>query len=716
MKLELAPAAVVRASAWPIATLDAFGDRDLLARSSKAAFKDVYEKALERERRELWQRTAGDPRFMRALAFSSPSLFERAEQLASRGQRNKRMRHAETSLYRYLARAATRTTPNGLWAGVALAQFGATEKIDPALPEYAITPDLTPFAAGLAELVRRPSYLAAARLVINPSLRRVASGKVSFVAPPVRGQSVTRLVEAPPSLLDGLESLAARGAGTLAELAAESGAGTAILSQLWQAGALVGGIALPTRFTSAWEALQAAGDQLLGADRATFSRGVAELSALARELRDALDAAPPAQVLGLLGRGREIVAASLRGLGVEVGLPALALRCDLRLPYAVTLGAERRARLARALSAYQSSWLDGASPLSAARRARRRAMIAALGAAPLALGEPAPELPVPASDTTWQKLWDAARAGAAPVLTLPEPSASGEASLQSPWGCLFARLDADAVSTLFGIDDNPIRPFSRFGALLGAGNRLERWVRGELERLAADHGVFTGDVAVPFDGNPNMLACPEFGAVRLEPWGETGSALRKARLGAESGAIALEVPEIGRMTVLSASSGAVLEHDQLGAWLAQAGFDEPVDPDFRAAALAAPAETGVMSYTPRVALSDGSAIRPRSTAITGAPLAELARADRAGRFAWWRNLAQRLGWPRRMALRVDGGQPFPVDAASPLAVEAALEGVGNARQLLVEEADASAWLAGHVADVALPFARTPHAFSALRPR
>src|SRR4051812_4705398 len=123
MSVELAPAAVIRAAAWPIESLDVFGDRERAARHSVIAYED----AIDRERAALWERTAADPRFMKALVFASPSLLQRVQQRAAAGpraSRTKRVRHLETSLYRYLARASTCTTPHGLWAGVTLAAFG----------------------------------------------------------------------------------------------------------------------------------------------------------------------------------------------------------------------------------------------------------------------------------------------------------------------------------------------------------------------------------------------------------------------------------------------------------------------------------------------------------------------------------------------------------------------------------------------------------------
>src|SRR5262245_26176844 len=95
-----APAAIVRAAAWPLGTLNALCDGEL-----------------ERARARLLGLTRDDPRFMRALAISHPALAERVAGHAF-AARTKRTRHLETTLYRYLARAAWSTVPCDLWAGV----------------------------------------------------------------------------------------------------------------------------------------------------------------------------------------------------------------------------------------------------------------------------------------------------------------------------------------------------------------------------------------------------------------------------------------------------------------------------------------------------------------------------------------------------------------------------------------------------------------------
>ncbi|HEY6036738.1 MAG TPA: lantibiotic dehydratase, partial [Kofleriaceae bacterium] len=112
---RLAPVAIVRAAAWPLASLTSLVVDDAMV---------GYADRIELERQRLWALTAGSPTFMRALSLSNPTLAERVElvyaDLAQR-PRNKEVRHLETTLYRTLARAAGRPTPCDLWAGTTLA-------------------------------------------------------------------------------------------------------------------------------------------------------------------------------------------------------------------------------------------------------------------------------------------------------------------------------------------------------------------------------------------------------------------------------------------------------------------------------------------------------------------------------------------------------------------------------------------------------------------
>ena len=185
--IELAPAAVVRVAGFPLAAVAALADPDLAAlprtgaAAAIAAHDAAYTASIARQRAALWAATAADPAFMRALTLCNPALAAAVPARRPEG-RNKRVRHLETSLYRYLARAVARTEPNGLWSGVALARFAGEDAVSDAPAEFHVAPDLAPFQALFRGLAERPEYRAAALWKLNPTLTRGADGWL-FSAP-----------------------------------------------------------------------------------------------------------------------------------------------------------------------------------------------------------------------------------------------------------------------------------------------------------------------------------------------------------------------------------------------------------------------------------------------------------------------------------------------------------------------------------------------------
>jgi hypothetical protein len=334
------------------------------------------------------------------------------------------------------------------------------------------------------------------------------------------------------------------------------------------------------------------------------------------------------------------------------------------------------------------------------RAERRAALVRALATRPAALGE------------EW--LVDVPEGGE------QSPGTAPSASARAPWGCLFARLGAHRLSTVFGIDDNPARAFAQYGDLLGRKNELCGWLASRVTELSRDHGVITGDLAVPFDGRPNVLARANVGAVRIEPWSTTGPSLLGAELRSERGAVVLQVPGVGRLVVVTLCAAYVLTDDLVAAQLLSTGFEEPTGSSFRASSALRPGEEDAPVHGGPWALSTGAVVRERRTCIVGPHLAPLlASTSASSRWSAWRSLAERLDWPRRITISIDGGPQLFVDSSSPLGIEAAFEGARGARRVLVADADVGGWLesdAGHhVTDIVVPFARSPHAFSSLEP-
>lgn len=631
MMWELAPAAVLRAAAWPVDTLDAFGVVETAD----------YDTMIAQERAALWERTAGDPRFMKALVVASAPLAERVSKRTSPGEkRDKRARHLDTSLYRYLARACTNTTPHGLWSGVTVARFGEEDRATPTSARVDFTPDLIPFAVALSTLGERPRYRDAARVRLSPTFRARADGHWTFLARAFGGGIELREMRSDPSLGPLLDRIGNAGAATLDELATRANVPRQILEALRDSGALVGGLALTTRFVSSWEALRESGEQLLGEDRSAWREAMSTFAASCKELADDFDRLSPQALAEGLARAQEPIAKLFATLGLDV--PLRSLRCDLRLPFDVTLGAKTRTSLSECLARHDR-------PMTASTRERRLALMARLPGAPIAMGDDIPPL-----------------------------SALESEGGDNPWGCLVARL-AEGTHVI-GIDDSPVRPFARFRALVG-DHEAERWVRDLVAKLESDHGVIAADLAVPFEGNPNVQAGPRITRQSFEPWSADGPDLRGASLAMESGALVMNVPSVGRVMLIAACSAAAVPCDPMAGPFPVMGFNESFE------AVPAPPP-------------------PVQCELNGLPRAE--------RFARWLELANEQGWPKHVTVRIGDDRPLVVPARSPLAVEAAFEGAGESA-VTIAPADASARIAGHVADVAVPFARTPHIYSSLRP-
>jgi hypothetical protein len=673
---EFAPAGVVRAAAWPIESLAPFGDGEL-ARSVVAggSSDNAYTAVIERERLALWQRTADDPRFLKGLAVASESLLARVlHHPGPGGPREKRTRHLETSLYRYLARASTCTTPHGLWAGVSIARFGAKEATAPARARVDFTPDLAPFAWAVAALAERHPYRTVARFRLSPTLHAREGDVWRFLARTRAGDIGSHQLQAGGALASLLERIGDAGTGTLDELAVRARAPRDVLEQLAQAGLLVGGFVFPTRFASPWDALARMEDALLGDDRGTWHRTVSALSELAARLASTFDELSAAALAAEMEKALALVKAFLEALQVAPTALRTALRCDLRSPFSLTLGEETRGELLRGLREHEHELLR-------ATRQRRMALAAHVAARPLPLGEELPpHLPLPAGE---------------------DPKGMNG----NPWGCLVARLGERRVGVV-GVDESPVRPFSRHGALLADADakphEVERWVSRLFEALEREHGVVALDLALPFDANPNVLSRTKLAGNDYEPWGISGVDLRGARLASESGALVLEIPSLGRRAVVFAASSAVaVPCDPMAGPLAVMGFAENTE------AVVASAQ------------SSGGFVRASSTTLTGQELKALTRLPRRERYGHWLELAANFGWPEHVAVAIDGRRPLVVPTSSPLAIEAAFEGSREAGVAVVEHVDISARVRGaegrHVADITLPFARSLHAFASLVP-
>ncbi|HET6582978.1 MAG TPA: lantibiotic dehydratase, partial [Nannocystaceae bacterium] len=387
-RIELAPVVPVRVAAWPLRAITDFGRTPVAtAEDDERARASAHEVALAADRALLWARTVEDPRFMRALAVANAELARSILGRTCPARRDKRTRHLETTLYRYLARASTRPQPGDMWAGATLAQWGATAAIRPRIGRVAVAPDLGPFRELVQALATRPSYVERGPYKLNPTLSTRA-GEHVFWTPPRREGSVRRRLEG-PGVGDVLSALA--GASWTLSAAADavgkrlrigSDAARRIVETLRVQTALVGGLGFPRRFRDAWQALELVEAALEPRDAERWRAARRELFDAAEAVARVVASADPPAILAAMDSARAVVVALATGLAVEpFAAPRAPLRCDVEAPWAIRLGREAHAAAARTIeSLLRHQQVDGLrEPLLAAVASRVVGPDAALG-------------------------------------------------------------------------------------------------------------------------------------------------------------------------------------------------------------------------------------------------------------------------------------------------------------------------------------------------
>jgi len=723
----------VRAAAWSLDSLTSLVVDD--------ASID-HETRVELERQRLWALTAGSPPFMRALSLSNPTLAERVElvhaELTVR-PRNKDMRHLETTLYRTLARAAGRPVPCDLWAGTALAQFGERTAIEPAPRRIHVAPDLQPFAAILAALRRRPPYRGRGRFKLNCTVH-VADERAVYWRRLDDGSTLRSELRCPSGLERILDAVERGGIATLheharalAELGLQQSVARDLLLGLFDHGLLVGGIALPTRFRCAWEALEAVARMLPSAGAASWRAAIERMRAIAARVVAWSDHASPAMLRRLQASARHCVEGLARQLGLEVPpIPRAPLRCDASVPAAITLGPRMRDRIAASIEDYSRFQAQYGIGWDLYRAAIATLPARSSGLADIVAPPPYQGAPV------WERLLDAlGPSGRAPARArawtrLLSASESVEvrpdAELQ-PIGTpvslfsvgLRGELEEGRGFVVRGTIDSVTAPWARHTPLWTApSDSLDpfgRWLADRLREEGLRCGVRPLMLVGP-TGGPNTLAQPELGLATVEPWGTTTAALplRGARIIVEpsSGLPWLSRDGVERCAVLAVTSASLGTGDPVSRALLLTGqLGSPVA-DMPAHTVPFAIELERERSSPRVVVGR-DIVRTRRTVLAGATWAALVGdRDPARRYARWQALALRHEWPRLVLVRRGGrGLVVPRDCA--LAVGAALEGAAVEPFVVVEDFDDHAWLAGVdgrrcVAELAIGFVRALHAW------
>jgi Lantibiotic dehydratase, N terminus len=745
----LAPVGILRAASWPIESLDRFGDGSLAEASLRAieggnwdTYASAYDRVFDRERADLMSVTVGDLRFRKAIRLSNPIVAAKIESLhyvqGELPPRNKMVRRLEHTLYRYLARSIGRTNPNGLWAGVGLVEFGtqATTAIDRIAAEYYFTPDLRPFQQILRSLGRLTEYRNCAHWRVNPTLLLQPDGCWHVWARTAVGEVEQRVMESNQLLEKLLNSLIHQETGTFAEfiVCIQSQQPeisiltlTDFLETLADGGILQGGLDLPQRFSTVWEALNNAARSLFPQHYKYWNLAVEELQACCQTLSEQIETIELIDLETHLAQAKQCVITLAQSLNISLeNLPDPIVHCDLKLPLRVKLDPQKQESILKSIEHYQANWVDGIAPTTALRDAQRQQLAAKLQP-DLRLGEIAPDtIPQPNYDSSKQLAWESLLQTTASQIILTDRDLN-ITTPKSPLGCLYCTPYQDFKLQIRGIDDDPARGFARFGKFLDDASLLHNWLKATLADLNQKYGVIIADLQVPFEPNPNVLARDTFCDCSIALWHpvlDTPS-LQRATLCIDPATAVpfLKLPSIPQpIAVFGFSAAHVSAIDPLAELLFYTGFQERPMAIAMAATLPTAPELAQPRSTPRICLPEGSYIRPHRTVLNSDILSVLIQATPAQRYAKWQQLAREHQWLDLLMLQIDRDPPLLMRRDSPLALEAIFKSVRPDTQwLIVEEIIDLPWLVDaenrhYLSELAFPLSRSHHAWEELGKR
>ncbi len=742
--LELAPAVIVRVAAWPLGAVTCFGRTGIapLARDSRAskapAYLDAYRAAVEDERSRLWERTVGDSRFMRALAIANPEL---ARGLLGRSrplERNKATRHLETTLYRYLARACFRSQPGDMWATATLVGWGPRRVIEPRRGRCLVAPDLAAFRTIVNVLAVRSPYLERGPYKLNPTLTPRDDRSYLLWSPPGARPSVQRRL--PPggqvdAIFAALRSAptwtrTAAAAVVASRLGVSAEAARRAIDRLCDQGVLVGGLAFPRRFSDPWEPLEQLERELEAEHAAAWRRTRLRLAGLASELAGVIQSCDPAMVIAAMDAGRAALVELARALAIEPFVPPrAAFRCDFESPWHIQLGPDDARALERTIDAYVRYEHEEGVHRPLVEAAIDRALE---GGGGIGAVEPAQ---YGSSMDGGVMPWDAVLAAYGSSSELRRRCARLQHQLDPPspevrattgahhategigpavaaLHCSLAPPELGSSVVVHGVSLDATAAYARFASLLEPAPEqpLARWFRGAYRRLGERTGAEA--VALLYDhATPNVLAHPDLWTAVLDPWGITLNQLpdRSIRLLPGPSRHQLVVSVDGRaVTVFAPTAANPRSDDPCLQALLLSSMHAPALPVPGTKVVHA-TEIESSRHRPRLRLDDGAVIQGRRTVVMAADLQPMLSVRGAARFAAWQQLATRHAWPELVLLHGMGTLPLVVPRDSPLAIEAAFEGAGALRSLIVEEFIRSAWVGEgdadhlHVADLVVPY-------------
>jgi hypothetical protein len=748
---ELADVGVVRGAAWPIESLDRFGTQELveLALSSTDSRDDriylsKYAEIFDREREILWEITAADDRFAKALMLSNRLVADKVRAYIPTWQqqpRNKIIRRLEHTLYRYLARAVGRTTPNGLWAGVCLFDRGDRSECVERLAEYAFAPDLRPFQSILSRLGKRSIYRESSYWQVNPTLKRLdrtwqfwarnptdEAGWCQIAANESIDLCLQTIIDLPPLLWSEIVNQIA--------LLTPTEAGN-WLDKLIDVGAIVGSLDLPTRFDTVWDGLVESGEKLIDADRDLWYATLDRLTFLCFDLSISWDEIEMPRLGVYLDEAREAISNLVVELAIpieEIELPDAILHCDLRLPWQITLDCEKFDRLATTIATYNRDWLDRTSPSMQLRRQQRANLQSQLTEG-IALNSidftsqiqteweeiKSVTMKDPIITNCLQNWTELLNQSTENVYLKTEDNLVIDRLATAPLGCFYFTPLADWQLVVSGIDDDPARAFARFGKLLDSNDELSDWLRQALTEIESKHQLTFVELQVPFESNPNVIARCKFVEQTIDLWSVNpqGLSLRSARIEIEplSQTPVLSIPSLPDPIAIfffsTANIGAI---DPIANLLLHTGFQERPS-YFQSIEMSTVLRSDTTICTPRIKLESGEIIRPRRTVLDRESIQKIIYNSPPERYQIWQQMAQKFGWSKLVNLQVDRQPSLLIKSDSPLALEAAFKSLKpDTQSLIIEEVIDLPWVIDrdgkhYFAEFAMPFQRSKHGWS-----
>jgi Lantibiotic dehydratase, N terminus len=751
---ELAPCVVVRGALFPLSILLGLTDAELtkFAESSDTlltpAFEQAYEASMQRQRRTLSAATIGDSQFLRALCLTNDNL---SRTIAKKGAlpatpQNKEARRLNTTLYNYLARAVWRTEPCDLFAGITLAHWGSESRVASRPACYALSPDLRPYQFMVQTLAYTRPYVERGIYKLNPTLAFVAELQCWRYTVRVFGSIITREWPSSPGVDALLRALAELEPAPLSDIATrlryhdvEHPALDRMLAALQRGGLLVGGLAFPRTFATAWDALMAIGRELHAEHARPWRSAVFRLRRLCRRIERTMETISLAELHKALDEARSIPATLAQALDVEAPqLPRSILRCDTGLPFSIVLGPEAKARLTNAV-AEQDLFERYHGVDAAARAAHRKFMLQKPG--PRASTLRSESESVPTQESAWlvagedgllrERLERWSRWLKAETRdNMVRPGECGAEVKPAPVGGLIIRPRRFGYE-IIGSTTEIGAAYGRYGQIWYSlahrsrrhfeGHSLHEWYREVLTRVARSADVEIVEYVGPCEAMPNGLARPRFNFPMWDRWG-TASSYRADQLDVDT-SNAASIPLVSAAWCPRSISLTCFSPVNLGyseprlECLLLSSFREI--PFWFASGLPMQCELALVRPSPPLALPSGNLVRLRRTWLHGSALAEFVAAERSRRFLLWQDLARRFSWPKLVRVALDGGRALPVVRDSPLAVEAAFQKLRKGvKVILIEDLDDHTWLRneegqGFAAEFIVPFLRRCHAWSEL---